>query len=94
MQRSGRLVAVVLALVCVAASATAQSTGDVFGSIADQTGARLPGVRLTIRGNVDRTTETGPGGDFTFTGLPPGDYEIAAELIGFERSSRRMRTAA
>ena len=32
----------------------------LVGSIADQTGAPLPGVRLAMRGAADRTAETGP----------------------------------
>ena len=73
-------VAAVLALVCVPASAAAQPTGEVSGSISDQTGAPLPGVRVTIRGAVDRAADTGAAGDFAFPDLPEGDYEISAEL--------------
>ena len=72
----------------------AQSTGEVSGSIVDQTGAPLPGVRMTIRGVADRAAETGAAGDFAFPDLPEGDYEISAELSGFERARRAVRVQA
>ena len=78
----------------MAASAAAQSMGKVVGSIVDQTGAPLPGVRVTIRGVAVRTAETGAEGDFAFPDLPEGDYEISAELSGFERQGRAVRVRA
>ena len=83
--RSGvLLILAVLTLMCRPASATAQPATEVSGSVSDETGARLPGVRVTIRGIVDRAVETAPDGSFTFSGLADGDYEISAELAGFE----------
>ena len=66
----------------------------VVGSIVDQTGAPLPGVRVTIRGVAVRTADTGAAGDFAFPDLPEGDYEISAELSGFERQGRAVRVRA
>ena len=63
-------------------------------STVDQTGAPLPGVRLTIRGVADRTAVTSAAGDFAFAGLPEGDYEISAELSGFQREARAVRVQA
>ena len=65
-----------------------------MGSVVDQTGAPLPGVRVTIRGVADRTADTGAAGDFAFPDLPEGDYEISAELSGFERQARAVRVRA
>jgi iron complex outermembrane receptor protein len=76
------------------AGAAAQSTGAVAGSISDQTGAPLPGVRMTVRGVADRGAETSANGDFAFGELPEGDYEISAELSGFERARRAVRVRA
>ena len=49
---------------------------------------------MTIRGVVDRAAETGAAGDFAFPDLPEGDYEISAELSGFERARRAVRVQA
>jgi len=88
------MIAAVLALLCVPASALAQATGELLGSIHNQTGAPLPGVRITIRGVADRAAQTSAVGDFAFPGLPEGDYEISAELSGFERARRAVRVQA
>ncbi len=77
-----------------AGSVAAQSAGEVVVSIVDQTGAPLSGVRLTIRGVADRTAVTSAAGDFAFPGLPGGDYEISAELSGFQREVRAVRVQA
>ena len=84
----------VMASLFVSASAGAQTTGQVSGSIDDQTGAALPGVRLTIRGAADRVTQTSAAGDYAFRSLPEGDYELTAELSGFERARRSVHVPA
>ena len=83
-----------LMLCCMVATAAAQSVAVVVGAIVDQTGAPLSGVRLTIRGVADRTADTNAAGDFAFHGLPDGDYEISAELSGFEPARRALRVQA
>ena len=81
------VIAAVLFVLCFPVSAHAQQTGELSGSIYDQTGAPLPGVASTLRGVTDRETQTSAAGDFAFRDLPQGDYEISAELTGFERSA-------
>ena len=88
------IIAAVLALLCAPASAPAQSTGELVGSIFDQTGATLPGVHITMRGVTEREAQTSAVGDFAFQDLPEGDYEISAELSGFERAHRAVRVRA
>ena len=88
------VIAMVFALMCLAFSAWAQTTGEIHGSISDQTGAPLPGVRMTIRGATDRDGQTDTLGEFAFQALPEGDYEISAELSGFERARRGLRVRA
>jgi iron complex outermembrane receptor protein len=89
-----RLLIAVVLLTWSAAVAGAQTMGAVSGSIADQTGAPLAGVRITIRGAVDRTADTSAAGGFVFRDLPPGDYELSAELAGFAREHRVVRVQA
>jgi iron complex outermembrane receptor protein len=88
------LLAAVMASLCAILPAHAQSTGELSGSISDQTGAALPGARVTLRGAADRVTETSGTGEFAFAGLPPGDYEITAALSGFERVRRPVPVPA
>jgi len=84
-------IAIVLILLWMQASARAQPAGEVSGSVYDQTGALLPGVELTIRGASSGNTQTDVAGNFAFRDLPAGDYEITAELNGFERARRAVR---
>ena len=49
---------------------------------------------MTIRGVADREAQTSAAGDFAFHDLPEGDYEISAELSGFERARRAVRVQA
>src|SRR6187455_2064631 len=88
------LLATALTVFGLAGLAAAQSAAVVAGSIVDQTGAPLAGVRVTIQGVAVRTAATGAAGDFAFSDVPEGDYEISAELSGFERQRRAMHVRA
>ena len=88
------LLAAALMLFRVTSSTAAQPMAEVSGSVVDQTSAPLSGVRVTLRGVADRTAETGAAGAFAFTDLPEGDYQISAELSGFERQGRAVRVRA
>ena len=68
-------------------TALAQSTAaTVYGSVLDEQKAALPGATVTIR-NLEsgqpRSTTTDARGAFQSPALPPGKYEVAAELAGF-----------
>ena len=58
----------------------------VTGIVTDSAQALMPGVHITVR-NVDtgitRTAPTNNSGSFTLTNLPPGNYELRAEIKGF-----------
>jgi outer membrane receptor for Fe3+-dicitrate len=88
------LIAAALMLWGEAGSAGAQPMAAIAGSVVDQTGATLPGVRVTIRGIAVRTADTGAAGDFAFPDLLEGVYAISAELSGFERQERAVRVRA
>lgn len=86
-----RIVAVALSVLLgsVAAPAYAQvsaTTGSINGKVSDATGGVLPGVTVTIASpNMQgtRTAVTDEQGDYRFPAVPPGDYRITYELIGF-----------
>src|SRR5919205_3824120 len=72
-----------------ASSASAQSTtGSFQGSITDPSGAALPGATVTIVNpdtHLTRSTVTNESGNYDAPLLPPGKYNIAAELQGFRK---------
>jgi outer membrane receptor protein involved in Fe transport len=78
-----------LALVCaLAPAAVAQETrGSIEGIVKDASGAVLPGVTVEARGPAlatGQTTVTDGEGAYRFPALPPGIYEVTANLSGFQ----------
>jgi carboxypeptidase family protein/TonB-dependent receptor-like protein len=73
-------------------AAIAQTAGSISGTVQDADGGVLPGVSITAR-NVEtelvRGTVTGAEGRFVVLALPPGVYQIRAELSGFKPYVRR-----
>jgi carboxypeptidase family protein len=80
----------ILALL-VAGSTFAQVTGSVSGVVHDADGQPLPGTTVTIQGPLlptGRSEITRDNGAFDFERLPPGEYEITAELSGMGKVQR------
>jgi hypothetical protein len=92
MARSSKGVAACLFLLAAVLLVTpvpawAQSdTGVIDGRIYDQTKAALPGVTVTARNvgtGFSRSAVSGPTGTYRIEFLPPGTYEVTAEIQGF-----------
>ena len=69
-----------------------KETGAIIGTTADEEGAPLPGVNITISGpNImgDRTAITDANGRFRVPALRPGVYSVKAELPGFNTVIRK-----
>ena len=67
--------------------ARAQTAATVSGTVHDASGAVLPGVTVTAKSGetgLARAAITGPEGRFVLAQLPPGVYDIRAELAGFK----------
>ncbi len=80
-----------LLLVLAAATAGAQSfSGTVSGVVTDEQGGTLPGATVTLTGKAGaRTAVTDAKGEYRFTAVDPGSYDITTELTGF-RPMRRQ----
>jgi hypothetical protein len=88
-----RRVAICCAWLALAASPlTAQDfRGRINGTVTDNTGAVLPGVSVTASSPAliqPQVQVTGADGSFRFLALPPGTYDIAFELLGFQNVKR------
>ena len=85
------IAAIFLTSLLTPAWAHAQATGQINGSVADSSGALLPGVTVeatnTATGAI-RTAVTGADGLYTIPLLPPGDYTVKATLQGFRAAQR------
>jgi outer membrane receptor protein involved in Fe transport len=84
--------AMVLWLAPVAAAQT--ETGRITGVVTDATGGILPGATVTAKHagtGVARTVTTDSAGQYVFANLPPGPYELAVELSGFNTGNRKLQ---
>src|SRR5881296_2015393 len=64
------------------------SNGTISGTVADATGAVVPGVTVTATNNatgVVTTVQSNSAGVYNFASLLPGLYKISAESPGFKR---------
>ena len=76
-----------LAIVVVPAPVWAQQDGSIAGTVTDETGGALPGVTATAASDAlieqSRTTVTDGNGNYQIIRLPPGQYTVTFELVGF-----------
>src|SRR3954462_15815265 len=73
---------VLAALVLLPAAARAQVTGTIVGTVYDQNGMPLAGVKISARSPTQiggvRVTHTSGEGQFRMPGLQPGVFEVSA----------------
>jgi hypothetical protein len=87
MTRMVSLTVTCLAFAAIASAQTRATTADLTGTVFDQSSAVLPGATVTAQNadtNYIRSATTDPGGRFLIPALPPGTYEVRAELPGFQ----------
>jgi hypothetical protein len=69
-----------------------QPTGQISGTVRDETGGALPTVTVTVSGPTlekPRTTVTSARGTYAIAGLPAGIYVVAFSLNECFRPVRR-----
>ena len=96
--QSTRLTTLVLAIaaaVLVPGSASGQDT-SISGTVRDATSLILPGVTVEARdaSGVGDVTVTDGTGQFTFSGLEPGTYEVTFSLPGFDAPAEVVQVSA
>ena len=89
-KRWARISHLVLAalIVLVSENAGAQALyGSLVGNVSDGSGGRIPGATVTAtRKETNQTTEqtTPENGNYSFTNLLPGTYDVVVTLPGFK----------
>src|SRR5947209_19490183 len=74
--------------------------GTISGTVVDGTDSVVPGVRITVQNEGNRTTQvttTNSSGYYVFPSLMVGDYTVIVEMKGFEKfvqSGIRLNAAA
>ena len=61
-------------------------TGTVVGTVSDATGAVVSGAKVTAKNvatGITLSTISGSEGNYTIPNVPPGTYDISAQLTGF-----------
>ena len=83
-----RLRLAIFALLLGTATLHAQTfRGGIQGAVVDETGAALPGATVTAANTgtgLTRTVQTDSSGNYFFSELPLGDYNVTATLTGFK----------
>jgi Carboxypeptidase regulatory-like domain len=67
-------------------------TASIIGQVTDQSGAVLPGVMVTATSPALQrqvTSVTNERGEYRLAPLPVGLYEVAFDLVAFDRRSAR-----
>ena len=72
--------------------AAQQATALLTGTVKDSSGAVVSDAKVTLKNsdtNITRVSKSDKNGDFLFTSIPIGSYEVSVERQGFKRSVRR-----
>ena len=87
-----RLIVFAAAMAMIFSLSYAQkASSDIYGTVLLPDGSAIPGVAVTLTGDVigKKTTVTSEEGNFRFLKLPPGNYELKFELEGFKTVIRK-----
>ena len=88
MNRSCVFAAIAVLVLVFSPVAVAQTiTGNIIGTVSDETGAVLPGVEITVQNQdtgISRTVVSNDEGSYRAQSLASGPYEVRAELAGFQ----------
>ncbi len=96
MKSSGFRAAFLAFVACTALVAQTITTGDVAGTVKDPTGAVIPTATVTLK-SVDtgetRTATPNGSGEYRFSTLKPGTYQITAASAGLKTSTGSFTVA-
>lgn len=88
-------VAILLLVVVALYSAVAfgqATTGSVYGTVSDPSGAVVTGATVTVKNvqtGLARTAQTSETGSYTFPFIEPGNYEVLVTMTGFQPQTQR-----
>lgn len=88
------IVCVLFGMLLVTAAAFAQvETGQIAGTVTDESGAVVPGATVTVKNlssNAERTAQTSATGSYVVVGLRPGTYQVSISSGQFKPFSSKI----
>jgi Carboxypeptidase regulatory-like domain len=90
MRRISLLAAVIVLLTTL--SWTQTSTTSLRGTVTDTSGAIVSAAKVTLSNParaIERTTTSGPAGEYEFLQVPPGTYQLSVSKAGFRTSEQK-----
>jgi hypothetical protein len=94
--RSGQLGAlIVLSVLALSTSASAQGFGRIVGTVTDPAGAVIANARVTATESgkgFSRTASTDSSGYYAFDSLRPAEYNLSIDATGFHTFTRKAVT--
>ena len=76
-----------LLVLMFAATAFAQTTAKIVGTVTDQSGAAVAGAKVTVKNDalgIERIIQTSATGSYEVPALPPGKYSVQVQMNGFQ----------
>jgi Carboxypeptidase regulatory-like domain/TonB-dependent Receptor Plug Domain len=73
---------------CLPGVVVAQDTASITGTVADPTGAAIPGAQVTVTSlehGINRAATSNSTGDYLFAALPIGSYNLTVAAPGFKK---------
>lgn len=89
-RRAAGLCSLVLMTAAIAAGQSFQ--GGMRGSVTDAAGAAIPDAKVALidqGAGISRSTLTNAIGEYSFSAITPGTYQVAVESPGFKKLNRR-----
>src|SRR5258706_3591584 len=80
-----------VALLCASAASAQAVNGTIVGTVTDASGAAVVGAKVTLTEINTKIVHTGPSnesGAYGFPELPPGTYDVSAEMPGFKKEKK------
>jgi outer membrane receptor protein involved in Fe transport len=93
----GRFVlAAMMALLLCGIAVAQQETGQIAGTVKDQSGAVIAGATVVVKNlgtSQERTVTTGASGNYTVTNLQPSKYLVTATQKGFAAAKTQIEVS-
>ena len=80
----------IVALFALSNSKAQVISGDLVGTVLDKSGAAVPGASIeavNVDTGVNHTTKTNEAGEYRFTNLPVGSYNVSASAANFTKTT-------